>query len=90
MIDVSDVWMTEGGDCVSLLAKAAQARFILHKLSGKEFECDRPAQLRIVCEVDFPHPSSAEQRTNLIPAQTLSRRKRHAPDVISKSRNANC
>ena len=46
--------------------KAAQAIGIGGELSGQQLERELPPQLRVLGEVNFPHPARTQQRQHLI------------------------
>ncbi len=61
LVDVCDVWMIERRGRRRLLFEAAHPILVQSELGRQDFQRDFAIQARVLSEVDFAHPTCAEE-----------------------------
>src|SRR5579884_3720666 len=60
LVDRANIWMIQSGCSSRFTAKALERLRITGKLIGKEFQCDEPAEFRILSLVNHTHTATAK------------------------------
>src|SRR5215207_6490977 len=73
LMDSNDVGMIQRRGGTRFLLKPAQPIFMCYEVIGKQFKGYTTAKSRVVGQVDFTHPATAEKFENLVWTKRLSR-----------------
>src|SRR5204863_10209562 len=70
LMNSQNVRVIEAGGGISLALETAEPILVLGNIAVEQFDGDLAAQARIKGKINFAHAASAEQRANLIPAES--------------------
>jgi hypothetical protein len=70
LMNGQNVGVIEAGGGISFALEAAEPILVLGDIAVEQFDGDLAAQARVKGKIDFTHAARAEQRANLIPAES--------------------
>jgi len=72
VVDAADVRMVQSRDGARLALETGSQIGIAGDLGRQDLDRDRPIEPRVACAVDFTHPARADQRDDVVRAETAA------------------